>query len=322
MLNTVDINKIALNTLDFEIAGLKDLRKSLDYNFQKIIEKIYSIKGKIILTGMGKSGHVARKIAATLASTGSSSFFVHPAEASHGDLGMISKEDIVILLSNSGETIELRDIVNYCKRFAIPTIAITRNSKSSLVALTDFSIIIPDSPEAVSFDAPTTSTTMMIALGDIIAVCLTELKGFKREDFGIFHPGGRLGASFVRVGDLMHKNAEIPICNLNDDFHTLVEEVNSKKLGCTIVIDENGKVSGIFTDGDIRRTLLNNKMHLKAKDISSLNPLLISSNKLAVEALDIMNKKLITSLIVVDDTKIVGLLHIHDCLKSGVSPIL
>ena len=163
---------------------------------------------------------------------------------------------------------------------------------------------------------------MMMALGDAIAVCLLEMKGFKKDDFGIFHPGGRLGASFVKVADLMHKEHEIPLCNIEDDFNSLVTEVNNKKLGCAIIKDKNGKVAGIFTDGDIRRAFLNRKTDLRARELASPNPTIINSNKLAVEALDIMNKKLITSLIVVDDDKIVGLLHIHDCLKSGVSPMI
>ena len=322
MIEIVSITKVALNALQIEINGLEDLKNSINDNFEQVVQALFSTKGKIILSGMGKSGHVARKIAATLASTGKPSFFVHPAEASHGDLGMISTNDIVILLSNSGETRELRDIVNYTKRFNIPTVAITSNKNSSLALQSSYSIVIPKSPEAVNFDAPTTSTTMMMALGDAIAVCLLEMKGFKKDDFGIFHPGGRLGASFVKVADLMHKEHEIPLCNIEDDFNSLVTEVNNKKLGCAIIKDKNGKVAGIFTDGDIRRAFLNRKTDLRARELASPNPTIINSNKLAVEALDIMNKKLITSLIVVDDDKIVGLLHIHDCLKSGVSPMI
>jgi len=321
-MDRTNLTKVALNALQLEINGLEELKTSLNDNFAEIVLALFSVSGKIILSGMGKSGHVARKIAATLASTGTSSFFVHPAEASHGDLGMISANDIVILLSNSGETAELKDIVNYTKRFHIPTVAITSNGESSLATQSTMAIIIPRSPEAVNFDAPTTSTTMMMALGDVIAVSLIEMKGFKKDDFGVFHPGGRLGASFVKVADLMHKGREIPISFIEDNFSALVNEVTEKKLGCTIIKDKNGKVAGIFTDGDIRRAFLQGKTNLTARDLASLHPMIISSNKLAVEALDIMNQKLITSLIVVDEEQIVGLLHIHDCLKSGVSPLI
>lgn len=323
MTSDYNISQTALKALQLEINGLEDLKNSIDHNFEKVVHSLSAIKGKIILSGMGKSGHVARKIAATLASTGSPSFFVHPGEASHGDLGMISSEDVVILLSNSGETAELKSIINYTKRFNLTSIAITSNANSSLATQTNHAIIIPKSPEAVNFDAPTTSTTMMMALGDIIAVCLIEIRGFKKDDFGIFHPGGRLGASFVKVASLMHKEENIPCCYFDDDFTKLVSEVNSKKLGCTIIKNKEEKAIGIFTDGDIRRALLNNKMHLKAFEICTPNPILITENKLAVEALDIMNKKLVTSLIVVDESdKVVGLLHIHDCLKAGVSPAI
>jgi arabinose-5-phosphate isomerase len=318
-----DVISIASKVLDYEIRGLSELRESLNNNFVKIVNTIFQTKGRVIVTGMGKSGHVARKIVATLASTGTPATFVHPGEASHGDLGMITKEDIVILLSNSGETKELKDIVYYTKRFAISSISIVRKENSSLSSLTDYEIKIPESPEAVSYDAPTTSTTMMMALGDVIAVCLSEMKNFKKEDFGIFHPGGRLGASFVKVTDLMHKDEEIPLCSPENDFKTVTKMINEKKLGCAIILNSKRQAVGIVTDGDLRRAILENKTNLKAIDFATLNPATILANSLAVEALDIMNNKLITNIIVVNGKQeVIGLLHIHDCLKAGVSPMM
>lgn len=314
--------EIAKKVIDSEINGLKALSESLGEDFEQLIEEIFKHNGKIIVSGMGKSGHIARKIAATLSSTGTSSFFIHPGEASHGDLGMIQANDLVILLSNSGETSELKDIINYCKRFHITLVAMVRNRNSSLGLAADICLTIPALAEALEFDAPTTSTTMMIALGDAIALTLLESKGFSREDFQIYHPGGRLGASFFRVKDIMHVDYELPIVQQNDTVELAIHMITQKRFGCTAVLDQEQKLVGIFTDGELRRNITTpNLLNKSITEVMVKNPVTISANSLVVEALDLMNKKLITCLLVVDDNNyLAGIVHMHDCLKVGASP--
>ncbi len=308
----------AINTIKFEIAGLQDLMIVFDENYCAAVELMLDCKGRVILSGMGKSGHIANKIAATLASTGTPSFFLHPAEASHGDLGMISKGDVVVLLSNSGETKELRDIIYYCKRFEIPIIGITRRAKSELADNSTIALILPESFEANKINAPTTSTTMMLALGDAIAVSLIDAKGFNQENFGILHPGGKLGAGFIRVKEIMRKNQAIPMVAHNTKMSQVLLEMTSKHLGCTAVVDSNGILMGIITDGDLRRHISTDFLACDAAQIMTKNPITIKQEMLAVEAVALLNKKSITSLFVVEDQKVVGVLHIHDCLKAGV----
>ena len=322
--NTSSFSNIDLARSVFQSAidGLKIQQSSIDENFIKLIDCIYNLKGKVILGGMGKNSHIAKKIAATLSSTGTSSYFIHPGEASHGDLGMIARNDMVILLSKSGETTELRDIVNYTRRFHIPLTAITENSNSSLAEAADLVLTIPKINEALDFVAPTTSCTMMMVLGDAIALSLIEKRGFTREDFHIFHPGGRLGASFIKVKDLMHQGDELPIVTENMKTADVVKIMTEKNLGCAIVVDNKLNVIGIITDGDLRRKLGNNIENLLAKDLMKAGPFSIKSSSLAVEALDLMNAKAITCLIVIEDIskKLVGIIHMHDCLKSGANP--
>jgi arabinose-5-phosphate isomerase len=314
--------EIAKKVINSEINGLKALSDSLGEDFQQLIEEIFKHNGKIIVSGMGKSGHIARKIAATLSSTGTSSFFIHPGEASHGDLGMIQSNDLVILLSNSGETSELKDIINYCKRFHITLVAMVRNRNSSLGLAADICLAIPALAEALEFDAPTTSTTMMIALGDAIALTLLESRGFSREDFQIYHPGGRLGASFFRVKDIMHVDYELPIVQQNDTVELAIHMITQKRFGCTAVLDQEQKLVGIFTDGELRRNITTpNLLNKNITEVMVKNPITISANSLVVEALDLMNKKLITCLLVVDENNyLAGIIHMHDCLKVGASP--
>lgn len=304
------------------IEGLNALSASLNDRFNLLIEEILKHKGRIIVSGMGKSGHIAKKIAATLSSTGTSSFYIHPGEASHGDLGMIHSDDMVLLLSNSGETTELKDIINYCKRFHIFLIAMVRKENSTLGEAADLCLTIPAVPEALEFDAPTTSTTMMLVLGDAIALTLLEKRGFSRKDFQIYHPGGRLGASFFRVKDIMHVDYALPIVQTDDKVSTAIEMITKKKFGCTAILNAEQKLVGIFTDGELRRSI--SIPDLLNKDISEVmreNPITINPNSLVVEALDIMNKKLITSLFVVDDNQhLKGIIHMHDCLKVGATP--
>ena len=317
-------NRTAQKVINSAIDGLQALSSCLDKKFDSLIDEIIKHKGRIIVSGMGKSGHIARKIAATLSSTGTSAFFIHPGEASHGDLGMIQPDDMVLLLSNSGETAELKDIINYCKRFHIFLVVMVRKENSTLAAAADICLLLPAIPEALEFDAPTTSTTMMLALGDAIALTLLDKKGFSRKDFQTFHPGGRLGASFFRVKDIMHVDYAIPMVQDDDTVATAIDMMSQKKFGCTAVLDSEQKLVGIFTDGELRRSVaVPDLLNKKISEVMKINPLTITSNSLVVEALEIMNRKLITVLFVVDDNQhLKGLVHMHDCLKVGATPEL
>jgi arabinose-5-phosphate isomerase len=312
--------EIAKQVIDTEIEGLKALEKALDDKFVSAVEMIHNCTGKIILSGMGKSGHIATKIAATLASTGTPSIFVHPAEASHGDLGMIGKGDIVILLSNSGETSELSDIIHYCKRFDIKLLSMVRRKTSTLVEASDVAFILPEIPEASPVAAPTTSTTMMLAWGDAIAMAVMNRKGFSKDDFGVFHPGGKLGSQFLKVSAIMAKGDLLPTIDQDALMSEAIIEITKKSLGCVIVIDSHNKVSGIITDGDLRRHMGEDIISKKVSEIAHQNPQTIRGNMLAIEALGIMNRKSITSLIVADEDKqLLGLVHIHHLLASGLA---
>lgn len=310
-----DIIKSAIN-------GLDALSNSLDKDFKRLIDEIISHNGRVIVSGMGKSGHIAKKIAATLASTGTPSFFIHPGEASHGDLGMIQSDDLVILLSNSGETSELKDIINYCKRFHILLVAMVRKPNSTLGNAADICLLLPSTPEALEFDAPTTSTTMMLVLGDAIALTLLDNRGFSRKDFQVYHPGGRLGATFFRVKDIMHVDYALPIVHIDQTVKEAIKEISQKKFGCTAILDDEQKLVGIFTDGELRRNIdIPNLLNKKIGEVMKKNPIIINSKSLVVEALDAMNDKLITSLFVVDEHKYLkGIIHMHDCLKIGATP--
>lgn len=309
----------AVKTIKTEIEGLNSLLDFFDENYIKAVDLILNTKGRVILSGMGKSGHVASKIAATMASTGTPAFFIHPGEASHGDLGMITKDDVVILLSNSGETKELQDIIYYCKRFEIPTIGFIRRKESELTSASTVALVLPDIPEANNVKAPTTSTTMMLALGDAIAVSLLDAKKFNSDEFGTFHPGGKLGSNFLKVKDLMRSGADIPFVKEIQKMPKILLEMTSKHLGCTGVVDENDRLLGIITDGDLRRHVSKEFLNFSASQIMTKNPATTTEDTLAAEAIAIMNKKSITSLFVLNDSNnIVGILHLHDCLKSGL----
>ena len=279
----------AAKTIEIEIEGLKALKDFCKTDdFVKAIELILNTNGKVIVSGMGKSGHIANKIAATLASTGTPSFSIHPGEASHGDLGMITKDDIVILLSNSGETKELRDIIYYCQRFNISLIGIARSPKSELINASNVGLALPNIAEANNVKAPTTSTTMMIALGDAIAVALMEAKNFTNEEYGVFHPGGKLGSQFIKVKDLMRKGDEIPLINENKLLPKVLFEMTSKNLGCVGVLDNNNKLVGIVTDGDLRRHINSDFINSVAKKLMTQNPITIEENMLAAKAISLM----------------------------------
>ncbi len=309
----------AIKTIQTEIDGLRSLLDSFDENYIKAVDLILNCKGRVILSGMGKSGHIANKIAATFASTGTPSFFIHPGEASHGDLGMITPDDVVILLSNSGETKELKDIIYYCKRFEIPLIGIIRRLESELTKASNVALVLPATPEANNINAPTTSTTMMLALGDALAGSLIDAKGFNSEKFGVFHPGGKLGSAFVKVKELMRKADQIPLVSFDKKMPQVLLEMTSKHLGCTGIIDDNKNLIGIITDGDLRRHITQDFLAQDAEEIMTKNPITIDENMLAVEATAIMNKKSITSLFVINlQKKVIGILHLHDCLRAGI----
>ncbi len=311
----------AIKTIDSEIDTINRLKDSVKAeNLTKALDFMQNSKGRIIITGMGKSGHIGRKIAASLASTGTPSFFVHPAEASHGDLGMITEDDVVVAISNSGESRELIDILNYCKRFGIKLIAITKNAESSLGKAGDVVLELPNNGEACPLGlAPTSSTTATLVLGDILTVGMIERKGFSKEDFNDRHPGGKLGSILKRVSDLMHTGQEMPILDENSNMQAVLLEMTSKRLGCVGFINQAGDLTGILTDGDLRRCLSSKILEEKAIDLMTHNPKTISPNAMTAEALKIMHDKKITNLFVLDGKKPVGVIHIHDLLNNGVA---
>lgn len=310
----------AIRTINREIDTITKLRDSLDNNLTQALNLMQQAKGRIILTGMGKSGHIGKKIAASLASTGTPSFFVHPAEASHGDLGMITEDDVVIAISNSGESKELVDILNYCKRFGIKLIAITKNPQSSLGKAGDVVLQLPNNGEACPLGlAPTNSTTATLVLGDILTAGLIERKGFTKSDFNQRHPGGKLGSILQRVSDLMHTDLEMPILEENSNMQQVLLEMTSKRLGCVGFVNTDGIFTGMLTDGDLRRCLNSEILTKKAIDLMTKNPKTISKDTMAAEAMKIMHDRKITNIFVIEDKKPIGVIHIHDLLNNGVA---
>lgn len=309
----------ARRVLKAEAAALEALAESLDGPFVAAVEALAGASGRVVVSGMGKSGHVARKIAATLASTGTPAFFVHPGEASHGDLGMIMPGDAVVALSNSGETPELGDIVAYTRRFEIPLVGITSRTGSSLAQAADVALILPPCPEACPMGlAPTTSTTLMLALGDALAVALLERKNFTAADFRVFHPGGKLGQRLLKAADLMHGGEAVPLVSPDSPMSEVLLVMTAKRMGCAGVVEKD-RLVGIITDGDLRRHMQDNLLAVKAGEIMTAAPKTVAPSMLAAEALRIMNAKSITALFVVDDGRPVGVLHVHDLLRSGVA---
>lgn len=310
----------ARRVLKTEADALDALASSLDGPFIEALDLIENATGRVVVTGMGKSGHVGNKIAATMASTGQPAFFVHPGEASHGDLGMVQPDDVVIALSNSGETSELSDIIAYTRRLRIGLIGMTGRAGSTLAESADVALVIPDSPEACSIGlAPTTSTTVMLALGDALAVCLLERKGFTAQDFQNYHPGGKLGQRLLRVKDLMHGDDEVPLIAKGTPMSDALITMTQKRFGVVGVLNDNGTLSGVITDGDLRRHMSKDLIDQTAGDVMTEGCITISPSQIASEALAIMNERKITSLFCVDDGKPVGILHIHDCLRAGVA---
>ena len=311
--------EIAKNVIATEMKGLGALIQSLDQNFTDAVELFASLKGRIIATGMGKSGHIACKVASTFSSTGTPAYFVHPAEASHGDLGMISDDDAVLAISNSGETAELSNILSYCRRFNIPVVAITRSMTSTLAANASATIQLPEAIEACDeTKAPTTSTTMSLAIGDALAVALLRRKGFSIDEFHGFHPGGNLGAALTRVEALMHKDDILPLCLSSVSLKEAIQTMTAGGFGCVGITDHDGNLDGVITDGDLRRAFGQLNLDMPVTAAMTSNPTVVSRETLAGDALALLSKKKITSLFVVENRKPVGLLHVHDCLAVGV----
>ena len=315
---------IGIETIAKESAGLEKLEEALAdglrETFDAVVEVILRAKGRVIVSGIGKSGHIGRKIAATLASTGTPAQFVHAAEAAHGDLGMITRADVILLLSHSGKTVELQAVMAHAQRFRIPLVAITSNAESPLAQAADHVLLLPKAEEACPLKlAPTTSTTMQLALGDALAMALLAARGFTEEDFGRFHPGGNLGAMLEPVARLMHGDAELPLAHPDDPMPRVLLEMTGKRFGAAGIVDEAGRLVGIITDGDLRRAMERhpNLMDLTAAQVMTRSPKTVSPETLAGVALGLLNEKKITVVFVVDDAgRPVGILHMHDLVRQ------
>ena len=319
MSNPQSPSDIAREVLTIESAALDQMRAGLSAGFDAAVEALLAVRGRVIVSGMGKSGHIAAKIAATMASTGTPAQTVHPGEASHGDLGMITSQDAVILISNSGETRELADIIAHTRRFSIPLIAITRNAGSTLAAQADHLLQLPDAPEACGIGmTPTTSTTCTLALGDALAVALMKLRGFDRDNFLAFHPGGTLGAQLLKVSAVMHKGDELPVVHEATPMSDTLLEMTAKGFGVAAVV-ENARLTGVITDGDLRRNM-DGLMGRTAGEVATRDPMTTAPDTLLVEALGVMNQHKRTTMLVTDSGGVlVGLVHIHDALRAGVA---
>ena len=315
--------EVARGVLAAEAAGLNALSASLDAEFDSAVGRLAGCTGRVVVTGMGKSGHVARKIAATLASTGTPAMFVHPAEASHGDLGMIVPGDAVLALSNTGETAELADLIAHARRFGLLLVAITGRSASALARAADVVLLLPAAAEACPMGlAPTTSTTMQLALGDALAVALLTQRGFTASDFSVNHPGGRLGAQLRRVADLMHQGDAIPLADAALPMDRALILMTGKGFGCLGALDADGRLRGVLTDGDLRRAMGPDLLSRRVQDVMNRSPRTIGPDALAADALRAMNAgpRPVTSLFVLDaDHRPIGILHVHDLLRAGVA---
>jgi arabinose-5-phosphate isomerase len=314
----------ALRTLDNERDGVAALAAAmcdgLGAPFVAAVETIRNARGRVIVTGMGKSGHVGRKIAATLASTGTPAFFVHAADASHGDLGMITSDDVMLALSWSGETEELKDLINYSRRFRIPLIAVTVSADSTLGKSADVVLALPATREACPHNlAPTTSSLMQLALGDALAIALLESKGFSAMDFGVFHPGGQLGAALKFVRNVMHPGAAVPLIKRGAPMSEAIVEMSAKGFGCVAVTDDDGKLAGVITDGDLRRHMRADLLQAPVDEVMTASPKVVRPDQLVSEALQLLNSSKITALVVVEAGRPVGIVHFHDLLRAGVA---
>jgi arabinose-5-phosphate isomerase len=314
----------ALRTLDAEAGGIAALAAAihdgLGESFVRAVELLRAAKGRVIVTGMGKSGHIGRKIAATFASTGTPAFFVHPGEASHGDLGMITADDAIMALSWSGETVELKDLIDYSRRFRIGLIAITAKPDSTLAQAADVTLVLPQAREACPHNlAPTTSSLMQLVLGDALSVALLESRGFTALDFRALHPGGRLGAMLKFVRDIMHSGDAMPLVRLGTRMSDALVEMSTKSFGCVGVTDDRGALSGIITDGDLRRHMRANLLEARVDEIMTRAPKTVRPDQLASEVLELLNSLKITAVMVIDNGRPVGIVHLHDLLRAGVA---
>jgi arabinose-5-phosphate isomerase len=314
----------ALRSLETEREGMAALAATigdgLGASFVAAVDAIREVRGRLIVTGMGKSGHIARKIAATLASTGTPAFFVHAADASHGDLGMITSDDAMLVLSWSGETGELRSVIDYSRRFGITLIAVTVSAHSTLGKAADIVLALPPAREACPHNlTPTTSTLMQLALGDALAVALLESRGFTAVDFGVFHPGGKLGAALKFIRDVMHPGAAVPLIARGAPMSEAIVEMSAKGFGCVAVIDTDGKLAGVVTDGDLRRHMRDDLLRAPVDEVMTASPKTVRPDQLASEALQLLNASKITALIVVENKRPVGIVHFHDLLRVGVA---
>jgi len=314
----------ALRTLETEREGVAALAAAmsdgLGPRFVAAVDTIRAARGRVIVTGMGKSGHVARKIAATLASTGTPAFFVHAADASHGDLGMITSDDVMLVLSWSGETEELKDLINYSRRFRIALIAVTVNADSTLGKSADIVLVLPQAREACPHNlAPTTSSLMQLALGDALAIALLESRGFTAVDFGVFHPGGKLGAALKFVRDVMHPGSAVPLIGRDALMSEAIVEMSAKGFGCVAVTNGDGRLLGVVTDGDLRRHMRDDLLRAPVGEVMTASPKTVRPGQLASEALELINSLKITALIVVESDRPVGIVHFHDLLRAGVA---
>ena len=313
--NNEEVGKVVV---EIEAAALLRLADNLPTDFSRTIEAVLKTRGRVIVSGIGKSGHVGRKIAATLASTGTPSSFVHATEASHGDLGMITTDDFCLLISNSGETSELNDILTHAKRFGIPTAVISSSKNSSLMQAADFKLALPNAPEACAIRmAPTTSTMLAMALGDALAVSLMEKRDFKPEDFRILHPGGNLGSQMLTASQLMRDKSEMAIVKHDFTMSTIVSYMSDTGLGVAVLVDKKGKLTGIITDGDLRRNI-NNLLNSSPIDVATLSPITVKPTDLVSVALEKMEKHKIYAVIVIEEDQPIGLLRMHDILRSGI----
>ena len=315
-MNKTQIIKEAKKVLKIEIESIKTLNSSFNDSFYNIVNTMFNTTGLIVVTGIGKSGHIANKISATLSSTGTPSHFVHPSEASHGDLGSITVNDCILAFSNSGQSNELNDIINYAKRFGIPLLSISSNKKGLLAKKSNFSIVFKKPTEACPLNlAPTSSTTMSLIIGDAIAITLLKMRGFKKTNFSNLHPGGNLGKDLVKLSEIMHDKSELPLVNENELMSKVLILITEKSFGCVGVINKKGNLIGVITDGDLRRNMNSDIINKKAKSVMTHNPYLASQNTIVAEALNIMNTKKITSLFICKNKKPIGIVHIHDLLR-------
>jgi arabinose-5-phosphate isomerase len=308
----MNVLEIALETLESEIVGLQSLKEILDDNFIEISHKIANCKGRVIISGVGKSGHIGAKISSTMSSIGIPSFFMHPSEASHGDLGMILKEDIVILISNSGETKEFANLISFLKTEKISSVSITRSKFSTLYNSSDYKIVMPSIPEAISYGAPTTSTTQTLAIGDILSVCASKIKNFTATDYAKIHPGGKLGLSLIKIETVMRKGSETAILPISTNIKEVISKMQS---GFAILVDENQKLMGVLSDGDIRRGILNfeNIATMSLEKIITKSPKTLHSSETLIRAVEIFNEYKIGTIVILDSNeKVIGSLDRKD----------